>query len=208
MKQVTLNVSSRDAIGRVASRRLRAEGNIPAVIYGESGVRHLSVARSDFRRLWKEIAGRTALVELIDGENKMLSIIQDTQRDPRSDSFEHIDFKEIQRGKEMIADVAIRVVGASYGVRNEGAIQETQIHEVRVRCRPRHLPEVIEVDVTELRLGDVVHVRDLPALEGVTYLDDPDIPVVAIAGKDTSATALDEEGEEGAEDGAEIQAED
>ena len=187
MKQVTLKVSSREATGRSSSRRLRDADKIPAVIYGASGVRHLSVDRADFRRLMKEISGRTALVELVsEGAESSLSIIQETQRDPRTDHYIHLDFKEIQRGKEMSADVPVRFRGEAYGVRNEGGVLEAQLHEVGIRCRPRHLPESIEVDVTELRVGQAVFIRDLPQLEGVTYTSDADLAVVTVAGKSAS----------------------
>lgn len=185
MKQLSLNVSARENSGRAASSRLRQAGQIPAVLYGPSGVRHLAINTADFRKLWKAVSGRTALIELVtEGSTEhALSIIQETQRNPRTDAFMHIDFKEILRGREMSASIAVQIVGEAYGVRNEGAFLEVQLHEVEVRCRPRHLPELIEVNVAELRSGQSIKVKDLPVLEGVIYEADEDQVVVTCATK-------------------------
>ena len=195
MKQVKLNVQAREATGSGSSRRLRQAGQIPAVLYGESGTRHLSIARIEFRNLWKEVGHVTALVEVTqDGADAMFSVIKDAQRDPLTGEFVHIDFREVQRGKPMEAEVAVRVVGEADGVRNQGGVLEQHLHEVEVRCRPRDLPEFIRADVTNLRVGDSLHVRELPALEGVTYLSDPDLVVAAVAG--ATIAKSDEETEE------------
>lgn len=184
MKQLSLNVSTRDNSGRTASTRLRDAGQIPAVLYGPTGVRHLTIDGSDFRKLWKQVAGRTALIELVsEGAESALSIIQETQRDPRTDAFMHIDFKEILRGRDMHASVAVHTEGESFGVRNEGGVLEIQLHDVQIRCRPRHLPEMIVVDVTELHAGQTIKVKDLPVLEGVTYESDSELVVIACATK-------------------------
>lgn len=190
MKQVSLKVQSRSELGRGPSRRQRQESLIPAVIYGRSGVRHLTIEKPEWLRLWKAVAGRTALVELqAEAGEPMLSIIQDVQRDSRTDHFVHIDFKEIERGREMVAQIRVQVVGEAYGVKTEGGLVEIRKHEVGVRCRPRHLPEQIVIDVTALRVGQSVHTKDLPVLEGVTYTDHADVVIVACSGKSAGEAA-------------------
>jgi large subunit ribosomal protein L25 len=181
MKQLNLNVQSREQSGRSASSRLRKTGRIPAVVYGPNGVRNLSIGNTDFRKLWKQVSGRTALIELAtDGvAEPTLSIIQQVQRNSLTDDFTHIDFKEILRGHDMWATIAIRVVGDAFGVRNEGAVLELHRHDIEVRCRPRFLPEIIEINVENLKAGDSLKVKDLPVLEGVTYELDADITVVS-----------------------------
>ena len=181
MKQLNLNVQAREQSGRSASSRLRKDGRIPAVVYGPNGVRNLSIGDTDFRKLWKQVSGRTALIELTtEGvAEPTLSIIQQIQRNSITDDFTHIDFKEILRGHDMRATITIKVVGDPYGVRNEGAILELHRHDIAVCCRPRFLPEIIEVNVENMKAGDTLKVKDLPALEGVKYEMEADVTVVS-----------------------------
>src|SRR5690606_16217197 len=113
-------------LGRSASRQSRVSGSIPAVIYGESGVKHLSVSSNAFKLAWREVAGRAALIELhFDGEEEShFAIIQEVQRDACTDSFKHIDFKEVVRGHEMEAKIPVRTRGISPGVKNLGGVLE------------------------------------------------------------------------------------
>lgn len=184
MKQVALNVSSRESFGSGPMKRLRAAGKIPAVIYGDSGVKHLNVDAHEFMMAWRRIGGGAALIELhADGAaESTFAIIKEFQRNPRSDHFEHIDFQEIVRGKDMEVDIPVHTRGTAYGVKNQQGVLEINAHELAVRCRPRDLPEFIEVDVTALKVGDSLHVSDLPAIEGVTFIDDDDLVVVTCSG--------------------------
>lgn len=206
MKQVALNVKTRDAVGSTAVKRLRAEGLIPAVIYGESGVRHLQISADEFFLAWRKIAGRASLLELhTDGaEESTFAIIKEYQRNPRNDRFEHIDLLEIVRGKEMEADIPVHPVGAAFGVKNQQGVLEVHAHELGVRCRPRDLPEFISVDVTALKVGESLRVADLPAIEGVTMTNDKDLVVVSCVGH--SAGSGGEEAGEAAEEGVEAAA--
>jgi large subunit ribosomal protein L25 len=211
MKQLNLNVQSREQSGRSACSRLRKANRIPAVVYGPTGVRNLSIDGTDFRKLWKQVSGRTALIELAtDGVTEpTLSIIQQVQRNSLTDEFTHIDFKEILRGRDMFATISIRVVGESFGVRNEAAVLELHRHDIEVRCRPRFLPEIIEINVENLKAGDSLKVSDLPKLEGVTYELDADVTVVSclvpkVEEEKPAETAVEgAEGAEGAAEGAE-----
>lgn len=186
MKQIKLTVQDREAQGRSANHRLRKAGQIPAIVYGPSGNRQLTINEHAFQGIWKQIAGRNALVELFfgkeDSEDSLFSIIQDVHRDTMTDRFLHIDFKEIVRGQDMEADVYIYAKGEANGVKNQGGVLEQQLKEVGVRCRPRALPEYIEVDVSALNIADSIHVRDLPEIEGVTFTSDPDLVVFAVSG--------------------------
>ena len=202
MKQITLHATERARVGRGPSRRLRKTGQIPAVIYGPNGLRHLTLTAPDFQQLWKEAAGRATLIELKVAEtDPQWAILREIQRDPRTDRFVHVDLQEIERGKEMTIDIMVRTTGDAFGVRNQDGVIDIQSHEVQVRCRPRDLPEIITVDITELKVGDSVHIRELPELEGVTYLDDPDLVVVACVGKmaEDEVEAAEEVVVEGAE---------
>ena len=169
-----LKVRRREHTGRGPTRRLRAGGRIPAVIYGESSCRSLSIDRSEFRILWKRVAGTSALIQVCeDGEDAKRSLIREVQQNPVTDEILHIDFQEVAAGVAMQTDVAIRLTGESIGVRNEGGLLNVHAHDVALRCLPRFLPEVIELDITELSVGSSLHLGDLQPIEGVEYMDDP-----------------------------------
>lgn len=183
MKQIPLKSRAREASGRTASRQQRQGGQIPAVIYGESGVRHLTIEAHEFKLAYRNFAGSAALIELQPEEGEStFAVIQELQRNSRTDAFVHIDFREIVRGKDMEADIPVRTKGTADGVRNYGGVLEVNTHHIRVRCRPRNLPESIVIDVTKLGIGHSIHLSDLEVGEGVTYLGDRDQVLVSCVG--------------------------
>lgn len=183
MSELTLSVKSREGIGRGHSRRLRAQGRIPAVIYGRSGTSALSVAERDFLMMMRKAAGGASLINLKDEESgkSQMSVIQGTQRNPITDRFEHIDFLEVSADHAITAHIPVHTAGEPIGVKTGGGILEVILHEVEVVCLPKDLPEEIHLDVAALVVGDAIHIRDLPALPGVTYHGDPDTVVVSVA---------------------------
>jgi large subunit ribosomal protein L25 len=184
MKQITLNTKIRAEVGRSASRNSRQQGILPAVLYGESGLRNLTLNMHDFAMAYRKIAGSAALIELkTEGDSEPhYAIIQELQRNTRTDAFLHVDFKEIVRGKDMEADIPVRTRGVADGVRNYGGVLEVSSHTLRVRCRPRHLPEAIIIDVAALAIGKSIHLSEIAPPEGVTFLADPELVVVACVG--------------------------
>lgn len=191
MSQQTLSVKSREGIGRGPSRRLRAQGMIPAVIYGKSGTGNLSVSERDFRMLMREVSGGAAVISLknADSGESTLSIVQSTQRNSLTDRFEHIDFLEVTKGEKMTGHIPVHTKGEPVGVRVGGGVLDLVIHEVEIVCLPKDLPESIEIDVSELNVGDAIHINELPALNGVEYHGESDAVVVTIAGKTTEEEA-------------------
>ncbi|WOO43687.1 50S ribosomal protein L25 [Rubellicoccus peritrichatus] len=191
MSQQTLSVKSREGIGRGHSRRLRAQGMIPAVIYGKSGNRNFSVAERDFRMLMREVSGGAALITLKneDSGESLLSVVQATQRNSLTDRFEHIDFHEVTRGEKMTGHIPVHTTGEPVGVKVGGGVLDVVIHEVEIVCLPKDLPESIEIDVSGLDVGQAIHISELPALKGIEYHGDPSAVVVTIAGKTTEEEA-------------------
>lgn len=181
MKQIKLNVQARTETGRGPARRLRASGNIPAVLYG----RHiepvsLTVDNSELARLLKETAGAAALVELArDGKKPTLSVVQEVQKNPITDKIVHIDFHEVSAKEEMETHVNIHLIGESFGVKNQNGVIDFVTHQVDVRCLPGNLPSFIELDVSGLKVGEALHVKELPKYEGVTYMADADHVIVS-----------------------------
>lgn len=209
MQSVQLNAISRDTAGTRKSRQLRRAGYIPAVMYGRSGTNtSLSIPTAEFQKLWRQVLGSTALIELkVDNGASHTSLIQEVQRNARNDEFLHIDFHEVSAKESIHTPVAVHIKGESIGVKQENGTLEVVLHEVEVRCLPKDLPSYVEIDISELHAGDAVHIRQLPTFEGVEYLGDPDQVVVSCQVAKGGATAEDDEAEAEAEAAAAEEAE-
>jgi len=164
-QQFVLNVTTRAQTGRSASRRLRKANSIPAILYGKhTSPEKLAVDTPEFVRLLKGIAGRAVLIELQrkDKADKALSFLQ-----------------EVKADEKMEIRVPVQVVGESFGVKNQSGVLEIATHLIRIRCFPKDLPAAIEVDVTELKVGETIKVGELKAVAGVDILDTKGQPVVS-----------------------------
>jgi large subunit ribosomal protein L25 len=201
MKKFQLTVTTREGTGRSASRRLRKAEKIPAILYGKhTKPETLAVNAPEFTKLLKEIAGRAALVELKrDGGASALSFLQEIQRDPITDRYLHVDLQEVKENEKMVISVLVRVVGEAYGVKTEGGVLDTQTKRLRVRTLPKDLPDFIEVNVTELKMGEAIHVSDIKVAAGVELLDNPGQAVVlCVAPPEEEVAATPAAGAEGA----------
>jgi len=200
-----IEVTKRENLGRGHSRRLRRSGRIPIVFYSKSRNEIYSLAEPDFRVV--EQSSGTSLVELEPDEGETsLALIKEIQRDPCTDTVLHIDFVEVTRGEELQTKVPLTLVGEAQGVKIDGGILDVMVREVEVRCRPSLLPSSIEIDVTELFLGDSLHVSALQEIEGVTYVSDPELTLVSCVGTASGRADAEDEGEteeEGDGDGEE-----
>jgi large subunit ribosomal protein L25 len=180
--KLTLNVTTRAQTGRSASRRTRKAGNIPAVLYGKhTPPESLAIDAPEFTRLRKAIQGRAVLIELAraDKPDRALSFLQEIQRDPLTDRYLHVDLQEVKADENFEIQVPVSVVGESFGVKNQSGVMEMASHTLRVRCLPKNLPPVIEVDVTALKVGETIKVAEIKAIAGVQFLDPKGQPVVA-----------------------------
>lgn len=224
MQTYTLNISSREKTGRGVARRLRAEGRIPASLYGQGKARSISVSEVDFRTVNREIGGGAAVIELKDEKGETaLSLVQEIQRDAVKNIINHIDFQEVERGHAFTTHIPIYLVGESdcVGVKNNGGVIDHKTHEVDIRCRPSKLPDHVEVDVSKLEVGEAIHISELPELEGVEYLGEPIQVIVScqpptvepepsdveeVAADEVPSTKVSDDDDESAEDGDESDA--
>ena len=173
MKQLTLKVTSRALHGRGPARRLRADGSIPAIIYGKSGNQSVSVAQEAFRDLMRAKGNAASLIDLdVDGK-KFLSLIKEFQRHPITQKFLHIDIMEIDPNSPMTAAIPVRAIGEAHGVKTDGGTLAIVSQTINVRCLPKDLPEFIEIDVTELKVNESIHVGEVKAPKGITFPGDP-----------------------------------
>ncbi len=195
MHTYSLNIFSREKTGRGSARRLRTAGRIPAAVYGRGNCRSIAVSAVDFRNLNREIGGGAAVVELKDEKGgTSLSLVQEIQRDAVKDTINHIDFQEIERGHEFNTRVRVTLVKEAdcVGVKNDGGVIDHQVYEVEIRCRPSKLPDHIPVDVSALEIGEAICIKDLPELEAVEYLGEPDQVIVSCQPPTVAAETTDD----------------
>lgn len=197
-KQVKLSARPRIDSGRRGSKQVRARGNVPAVMYGSNtSPMNLEVSRKEIEALLAHSVGENILVELEIEENgkktNRLSLMQEVQHHALRSEVLHVDFHAVSMTELITAEVVIEPVGEADGVKNFGGLLEQSVRSLSIRCLPQNLPEVLQVDVSALKIGDSIHVRDLSLPEGVESLDDADLTVFIVAepriAEETTATA-------------------
>lgn len=176
MKQINLNTTTRTDVGGNSAKRYRKNGQIPAVIYGESGEKNLLIDEKELTVALKQIIGKAVLIEMAfsDGTESRYAMLKDVERNPVSDKVLHVDFIEVVRGKPMLATLPVHFKGESVGVKNENGVIEIHQDEVRIKCRPRDLPEAIVVDLSDLHVNQAIRVKDVVASEGVEFVSNAD----------------------------------
>ena len=181
MSEVTLQAETGRNTGSRPSRRLRRRGMVPATLYGQ-GAEAVSVAVNarDLRNALATDAGINVLIGLVVGEETHTSLARQLQRHPTREDILHLDFVKISLTDRVEAAIAVELIGEPAGVREMGGIIETVTNTVSVHTLVTAIPESIQVDISGLEVGDLIRVADLPELEGVEYLDDPDLPIVVI----------------------------
>jgi large subunit ribosomal protein L25 len=191
MSEKILDIELRKETGKEAAHRARRQGYIPAVLYGYKGNRVLSVKALDFERIFEEIGEHSIINLNIENKEKAEVIVKDYQLDPVTREIIHIDFLEFERGKMLRTEVPINVVGTPAGVK-KGGILESFVRDMEIECLPRDIPAEIVVDVTDLEVGDSLHVRDIVVDEKVKILTNAEQVVVTI-GTPTKIEVPDEE---------------
>ncbi len=197
MAEVTLSVATGRKLGSRPSNRLRAQGQIPGVVYGlGTDPVPVAVAWPDLRAALSTDAGMNALLDLqMDGETR-LAIVKEIQRHPVRHTVHHVDFSLIDRDTELSVEVPIVVEGEALSVTRENGIVDQILFSLTVWARPEHIPNEFTVDISELTLGEAIRVEDLALPEGVTTDIDPEEPVVVTSMTRVEAEEEPEEGEE------------
>lgn len=201
MKEVPLSAEAREGVGKGPARQDRFAGNIPAVLYGpETTPKPISVNARAFRQAVKAADGTSAIFKLEVGGKSNMTIIRELQRDPVTSSIMHIDFHAISMTKPLNLSIPIHLVGIPSGVKNEGGIMQTTMREIEISCLPKNIPEHFEIDVTELNIGDSIHVEDI-SIQNADILTESRRTIVVISAPTVVKVAEPEveEGEEGAE---------
>jgi large subunit ribosomal protein L25 len=190
-KQVKLSVSRRSATGRAAVRKIKAQGAVPAIIYGgKQQPEPVQVSKRDISLMFSHASGENILVELaIDGETgSRLALVQEVQHSPVGGDVLHIDFHAVSMDEMIEADVPLEPVGIAEGVKTFGGLLEQSVRSLEIECLPKDLPDVITVDVSHLNIGDAIHVKEISLPEGVTTRISPELTVFSVL-----APAVEEE---------------
>jgi len=178
MEQVTLEFQERTERKKTAAGHLRAKGRIPAVVYGQGLSVAISVDAHDFSYRFSSV-GENTVLRLQNGKTSYQVLVKDFQDDILSGNIQHVDFYQVSETKTLHAKIPVHVTGSPLGVRNGGNL-EVVTHEVEVECLAKDLPHSLEIDITELALGDSVCVRDLPVTKGVKILTSQDTVVAHV----------------------------
>src|SRR5881397_2797439 len=182
-KQVKLKAEPRASVGRSAVRKLKAQGVIPAIIYGgKDKPQPLQVSARDINAMMSDASGENVLVELeIAGEkSNRTALVQEVQHSPVRGEIRHLDFHAVSMDETIQAEVPIEPFGTANGVKNFGGLLEQSLRALAIECLPRDLPDKITVDVSALNIGDAIHVRDVQLPSGVAAKEQADLTAFSV----------------------------
>jgi large subunit ribosomal protein L25 len=180
MEQITLAAKPRTAIGTKSVKRLREEGKVPGIVYGRAFGEAVAIVieAKDLRAALSHGAHSVINLE-VDGRSATPVLLHERQLDPITKHLLHVDLHAVDLNEEVETMVRVVAVGTAAGVK-EGGILDIVAREVTVAALPGSIPDHIEVDVRDLNITDAIHIRELPVIEGVRYVDDADDVVIAV----------------------------
>ena len=197
-KDITVRAKVREGRGKNDARRARREGLVPVNVYGGEGDAVSALAPlSELAAILRSESGRNTIFTLdIEGVGSSDVMFHERQVDPLKGRLIHADFTRLVKGQKIEVTVPLHLVGEPIGVRDEEGHLEQVIREIEIRCQPRDIPDAINVDVSNLHVHDVVHVSDIPPIEGVEILETPEnvIATVGIVKEEPVAVTAVEEG--------------
>jgi large subunit ribosomal protein L25 len=190
-------VQNRAVLGSAESRRLRKQGLIPGVLYGREQPIAISIPERDLRSALTTKGGLNAVLDVVvDGGNAHSSVLKEYQQDRVRGQITHVDLQEVRLDQPIHATVPVHLTGEAAGTKEGGVLSQVTT-ELNVEALPMEVPEHIDVDISEMHMGDSFRLSSLPTIEGVTFLDDLEETVLA-----TVVQPMREEPEE-PEEGAE-----
>ncbi|HSB27320.1 MAG TPA: 50S ribosomal protein L25 [Pyrinomonadaceae bacterium] len=198
-KEYKVQAKKRDGRGKNDARRARREGMVPITVYGGGGETVAAIAPlRDLAAILRSESGRNTIFTIdVEGVGVSEVMFYDRQVDPIRGRLIHADLTRLVKGQKIEVTVPLHLEGEPFGVKEKQGVLEQLLREVEIRCEPRSIPDVINVDVSSLDVHDVLHVSDLKVGEGIEILEEADT-VVATVGivKEEAAPAPVIEGEE------------
>jgi large subunit ribosomal protein L25 len=192
----TLKAALRQSAGKGTARKLRAAGQVPAVLYGHGEKpRPLAVNAHDLGLLIASVNVENTLVRLdIEGEGPQDVLLREVQMHAYKPEALHVDFFHVNAKETLHVKIPVRLTGTPVGVHTDGGILDHVLYDLDVECLPGNIPDGVEIDVSNLALGESVRVGDIPPREGVKFLQDADLPIASVVGsaRAESEAAADE----------------
>ncbi|MDH5684611.1 MAG: 50S ribosomal protein L25 [candidate division WOR-3 bacterium] len=177
--QYTIKAEARTTIGKSANRSLRRNGLVPAVIYGRGEEpQNLVINEKEFSRLLEKIKGHSPILDMELAGKPIKCVIKLIQRNPITLNLLHVDFQKVHAREKISVAVPIILKGSAQGIK-AGGILDHRLREIPIRAEVDKIPEHVEVDITELKLGHSIHVSDLK-LEGVEFTLPADTTIVSV----------------------------
>ena len=181
-KEITVRAKARDGRGKNDARRTRRAGLVPVTVYGGGGETVTAAAPlSELAAILRSEAGRNTIFTIdIGGLGASEVMFHDRQIDPVRGRLMHADFQRLVKGQKIEVTVPLHLVGEPLGVREQQGVLEQVIREIEIRCDPRDIPDVVDVDVSNLGVHDVLRVSDIPVGENIEILNAPDIVIATV----------------------------
>jgi len=183
MEKIAVTAQVREKAGKGVARSLRRNKMVPAVLYSHGKSMPIAMGSKDMTKILNTEGGEHALLTLtLDGAKdakERMALIKDYQVDPIKGDLIHVDLMEVAMDEKVRVPITVHVVGSAAGVK-EGGILQLALRELEVECLPNRIPDAIEVNVSELKVNESIHVRDIAMAEGVRILSEPEATVVTI----------------------------
>jgi|WetSurMetagenome_2_1015567.scaffolds.fasta_scaffold60910_2 large subunit ribosomal protein L25 len=199
MEKPKLNSHLRTGAGKEGAKRLRASGEIPAILYGHKREPvSLAVAQKDIWHILHTATSEHMILSLdVEGskEGSILTLVRDIQHHPVSGDVLHIDLQRISADEKLHIGVPIELAGQAKGVKDEGGVLDHGIREITLNVKPMEIPEKVSIDISHLEIGDSVHVSDLIALyPDLEIVDDPHVTIAHVSAPKKLETLIPEPG--------------
>jgi len=192
MKAISLAANPRVLTKTIGSKKLRNAGTLPGIVYGNGEPQTVELIAKQFDKAAKSTIAKNFLVELeIDGK-KSMALVQETQKNPLTNHFIHVDFKRLTKNSVVIAEVPMRPVGTAQGVQLGGVLQ-TPMHTITLKGKPADIPECIEPDISQLEVGQSILLEELQLPKGVVAIGRGRTQVVGITTSRMMAKAEEED---------------
>lgn len=183
MQKHLLNAEMRTEFGKNASHRLRSQGYIPAVMYSHGKSESLKILQKDFLKIFRGHVSESTLLDITitnrPDDKQHQVFIKEYQMNPVTDVVTHLDLFKITAGEKIHTNVPVVISGTSKGVRGGGILEFVE-RELEIECLPTEIPEKISIDVTNLEIGDSIHISDLLKEGSLRFLGDDDRVIVTI----------------------------
>jgi len=198
MKAISLAANPRVLTKTIGSKKLRNAGTLPGIVYGNGEPEIVELEAKQFDKAVKSTVAKNFLVELeIDGK-KSMALVQETQKNPLTNHFIHVDFKRLTKDSVVIAKVPLRPVGTAEGVQLGGVLQ-TPMHTLTLKGKPADIPECIEPDISQLEVGQSILLEELELPKGVVAIGRGRAQVVGVTTSRMMAKAEEEDAAAAAE---------